>query len=207
VHCQPHNQLRAVPKSKLFQDAFPSIKVPAPNLWQLFRPPVHQKSTPLHLEAKTIVLDNIIENLELIEPHQVYERSVTKCHLYERSVTQSLNSYLLLHSAPCFKCNKKLEVFNTAIKNNMEKICNVSFGKENWSQASNPYQSDMQAWVFVVLQTCPCHVSCHCLMLVRASSTVYLPLLTWNSLMGMQLMLGPSTMIHQHYKRNTSSLV
>ena len=44
----------------------------------------------------------------------------------------------LLQSAPCFNCKEKLEVFDTAIKSNMEKICNVSFGEENWSQASLP---------------------------------------------------------------------
>jgi len=44
----------------------------------------------------------------------------------------------LLRRAPWFKCKKELEVFDTAIKTNMEKICNVSFGEENWSQASLP---------------------------------------------------------------------
>jgi len=29
-------------------------------------------------------------------------------------------------------------VFDTAIKTNVEKICNVAFGEENWSQASLP---------------------------------------------------------------------
>ena len=47
--------------SKLFQDIFPSISIPAPNLWQLLGSPQHQDSTPLHLEAKTKMLDNIIE--------------------------------------------------------------------------------------------------------------------------------------------------
>jgi len=58
--------------TKLFQDVFPSISIPAPNLWQLLGYPQHQDSTPLHLEAKTKMLDNIIENLELIEPHQAF---------------------------------------------------------------------------------------------------------------------------------------
>ena len=49
----------------------------------------------------------------------------------------------------------------------------------------HPYQSDMQAWAFVPQQTYPCHVSCHRLMPVKASSTVYFPLSTWKYLMGM----------------------
>ena len=51
--------------TNLFQDVFPSISIPAPDLWQLLGSPLHQDSTPLHLEAKTKMLDNIIENLEL----------------------------------------------------------------------------------------------------------------------------------------------
>jgi len=38
----------------------------APQPW-LLGSPLHQDSTLLHLEAKTKMLDNIIENLELIE--------------------------------------------------------------------------------------------------------------------------------------------
>jgi len=33
---------------------------------------LHQESAQLHIEAKTKVLDSIIENLELIEPHQTF---------------------------------------------------------------------------------------------------------------------------------------
>jgi len=58
--------------TKLFQDIFPSIAVPAPNLWQLLGSPLYQDSAPLHLEAKIYMLDNIIQNLELIEPHQAF---------------------------------------------------------------------------------------------------------------------------------------
>ena len=43
--------------TKLFQDVFPSISITAPNLWQLLGSPLHQDSTPLHLEAKTKMLD------------------------------------------------------------------------------------------------------------------------------------------------------
>ena len=57
---------------KAFQVEFPSISIPAPNLWQLLGSPLHQDSIPLHLKAKTKMLDNIIENLELIEPHQAF---------------------------------------------------------------------------------------------------------------------------------------
>jgi len=76
------------------------------------------------------MLDNIIENLELIEPHQAF-------FILKKRLSVSKLIYLL-RSAPCFKCKEELEVFETAIKNNMENICNVSFGEENWSQASLP---------------------------------------------------------------------
>jgi len=36
------------------------------------------------------------------------------------------------------KSSEFIQVFDTAIKTNMEKICNVSFGEENWSQAYLP---------------------------------------------------------------------
>jgi len=49
---------------KHFEDELPSISIPAPNLWQLIASLLHQESAPLHLEAKTKVLENIIENLE-----------------------------------------------------------------------------------------------------------------------------------------------
>jgi len=48
---------------KFFQEVFPSISIPAPNLWQLLRSLLHQDSTPLHLEPKTKMLGNIIETL------------------------------------------------------------------------------------------------------------------------------------------------
>ena len=73
----------------------------------------------------------IIENLELIEPHQAF--SILKNCL---SIPKLI---YLLRIAPCFKCKKELEVFDTAIKTNMEKICNVNVSfKENWSQAFLP---------------------------------------------------------------------
>ena len=49
---------------KFFQEEFTSISIPAPKLWQLLGSPLHLDSTPLHLEAKTKMLGNIIENLE-----------------------------------------------------------------------------------------------------------------------------------------------
>jgi len=85
---------------------------------------------PLHLEAKTKTLGNIIENLELIEPHQPF--------LILKNCLSIPKLIYLLRSAPCFKCKNELEVFDTARKTNMEKICNVSFGEENLSQASLP---------------------------------------------------------------------
>jgi len=79
---------------------------------------------------KTKILDNIIENRELIEPHQAFF-ILKNCLLIPKLI-------YLLRSAPCFKCKEELEVFDTAIKTNMEKICSVSFGEENWSQVSLP---------------------------------------------------------------------
>jgi len=76
------------------------------------------------------MLCNIIENLELIDPHQAF--FILKNCLSIPKLTH------LLRSAPCFKCKEELEVFDTAIKNNMENIFYVSFGEENWSQASLP---------------------------------------------------------------------
>ena len=34
-----------------FQEEFPYISIPAPNLWQLLGSPLHQDSTPVHQEA------------------------------------------------------------------------------------------------------------------------------------------------------------
>ena len=57
------------------------------------------------------MLDNIIENLELIEPHQAFF-ILKNCLSIPKLI-------YLLRSAPCFKCKEKLEVFDTAIKTNM----------------------------------------------------------------------------------------
>ena len=138
-------------------------------------PTAHQDSTPLHLEAKTKMVDTIIENLELTEPHQAF-------FILKNCLSIPKRIYLL-RSAPCFKCKEELEVFDTAIKTNMEKICNVSFGEENWSQAYLPIRH-------AGLGLCSAadlshHVVCHHLMPVKASSTIYFPLSTWKPLMGM----------------------
>jgi len=98
--------------------------------WQLLGSPLHQKSAPLHLKAKIKVLDSITENLKLIEPHPAF--FILKNRLSIPKLTY------LLHSAPCFKCKEELEAFDTAIRINMEKISNVTFGKDSWSQASLP---------------------------------------------------------------------
>ena len=79
--------------TKLFQDVFPSISIPAPNLWQLIGSPLHQDSTPLHLEPKIKMLDNIIENVELIEPHQAF-------FILKNCLSIPKLMYLL-RSAPC----------------------------------------------------------------------------------------------------------
>jgi len=44
----------------------------------------------------------------------------------------------LLRSTPCFRCKEELGAFGTAIKINMQKISNVTFGNDSWSQASLP---------------------------------------------------------------------
>ena len=120
--------------TKIFQDVFPSISIPAPNLWQLLGSPLHQYSAPLHLEAKTKILDNmnIIENLELVIDH------ITSIFHIEKLPPSIPKLTYLVQSAPCFKCKEELEVFDTAIKTNLEKTCNMSSGDENWSQASLP---------------------------------------------------------------------
>ena len=135
--------------SKLFQDEFPSISIPAPNLWQLLGSPLHQDSTPLHLEAKTKILDNIIENLELIEPHQAFF-IMKNCFSIPKLI-------YLLRSALIFKCKEELEVFDT--ETNMEKICNVSFGEENWSQASLPIRHAGLGLCSVADLSLPCFLS------------------------------------------------
>ena len=75
---------------------------------------------------------NIIENLELIEPHQAF-------FILKNCLSIILKLIYLLQSAPCFKCKEELEMFDTAIKTSMEKYAmNVSFGEENQSPASLP---------------------------------------------------------------------
>jgi len=92
--------------------------------------PLHQQSAPLHLKAKTKVLDSITENLELTEPHQAFF-TLKNCLSIPKLT-------YLLRSAPYFNCKEELKAFNTAIKINKEKISNVTFGKDSWSQASLP---------------------------------------------------------------------
>jgi len=74
------------------------------------------------------VLGNNIENLELTEPHQAFF-ILKSCLSFSKPI-------YLLHSVPCFKCKEELQAFNAIAKTNIEKICHVTFGKENWSQAS-----------------------------------------------------------------------
>jgi len=81
------------------------------------------------------MLDNIIENLELIEPHQAF--FILKNCL---SIAKLIH---LLQSAPCFKCKEELEVLDTAIKTNMEKCAMCPLEKKTGHKHS--YQSDMQA--------------------------------------------------------------
>jgi len=76
------------------------------------------------------VLDSIAENLELIELHQAL-------FILKNCLSIPKLTYLL-RSAPCFKYKEELEAFNTAIRINTEKISNVTFGKDSWSQASLP---------------------------------------------------------------------
>jgi len=108
------------------------------------------------------MLDNIIKIFELIEPHQAF-------FIWKNCLSIPKLIYLL-RSAPCIKCKEELEVFDTAIKTNMEKYAMCLL--ENKTGHKHPYQSDMQAWAFVPRQTYPYHVSCHHLMPVKASSTV-----------------------------------
>ena len=132
-----HTDIKKPQTSKLFQDQFPSLSIPDPIHWQLLGSPLHQESAPLHFKTKTKVLDSITENLELIEPHQVF-------FILKNCLSISKLTYLL-RSAPCFKCKEELDAFDTAIRINTAntgKICNVTFGKDSccWSQASLPIQ-------------------------------------------------------------------
>ena len=125
-----HTDINKPQTSKLFQDQFPSLFIPDPTHWQLLGSPLHQESAPLHLKAKIKVHDSITENLELIEPHQAF-------FILKNCLSIPKLTYLL-RSAPCFKCKEELEAFNTAIRINTEKISNVTFGKDSWSQTSLP---------------------------------------------------------------------
>jgi len=78
------------------------------------------------------VLDSITENLELIEPNQAF-------FILKNCLSIPKLTYLL-RSAPRFKCKEEFETFDTAIRINTEKISNVTFGKDSWSQASLPIQ-------------------------------------------------------------------
>ena len=111
--------------NKLFQDQFPSLSISDPIHWQLLGSLLHLESAPLHLKAKTKVLDSITENLELIEPHQAF-------FILKNCLSIPIFTYLL-RSTPCFKCKGELEAFDTAIRINTEKICNVTFGKDSCS--------------------------------------------------------------------------
>jgi len=159
--------------SKLFQDVFLSISILDPKLWQLLGFLLHQESTPLHVEAKTKVLDNILKNLELIEPHQAFFIS-NNC--------QSANSYLL-RGAPCFKCDEELEVFDTDVETNMEKICHMSFEKQSWPRASLPIRHVGLGLRSAADLSLPCFLSSShvCKGLINR----LLPFLTQNSLTGM----------------------
>jgi len=120
----------------LFKDVFPYISISPPNLWYLLGSPLHQESAPLHLEAKTKMFDNIIKNLELIKPLQAF-------FILKNCLSISKLIYLL-RSAPCFKCKEELEVFDTAIKTNMEKYAMRLLEKKTGHKHTN--KSDMQAW-------------------------------------------------------------
>ena len=99
-----------------------------------YQDPLCIRILPHYIQRQKLkCLTNIIENLELIEAHQAFF-ILKNCLSIPKLI-------YLLRSAPCFKCKDELEVFDTAIKTNMEKICNVSFGEENWSQASLPIRN------------------------------------------------------------------
>jgi len=127
-----YTQTSTSPKqaSSFKTNSHPSLCIPDPTHWQLLGSPLHQESDPLHLKAKIKVLDSITENLELIEPHQAF-------FILKNCLSIPKLTYLL-RSAPCFKCKKGLEAFDTAIRTNTEKISNVTFGKDSWSQESMP---------------------------------------------------------------------
>jgi len=84
------------------------------------------------------MLGNIIENLELREPHQAIF-ILKNCLSIPKLI-------YLLQSALCFKCKKELELFDTAIKTNMEKIYIAMCLLEKKTGHKHPFQSDMQAW-------------------------------------------------------------
>ena len=117
------------------------------------------------------MIDNIIENLELIEPHQAF------------FILKNCLSIPKVPTAKFFKCKEELEVFDTAIKTNMEKICNVSFGEENWSQASLPIRHVGLGLRSAADLSLPCFLpSSHA---CKGFVNCLLPSLNWKPLMGM----------------------
>ena len=107
--------------TKLFQDEFPTISTPALNIWQLLGSPLHQKSVPLHLEAKTKVLDNIFENLELIQPHEAFFVLIN-----------CLSISKLIFTAKCTMLQVQRGTGGVwhCHKNQDGKICNVSWSRK-----------------------------------------------------------------------------
>jgi len=161
--------------SKLFQkhpSQFSSLSIPDPNQWQLRGSPLHQESAPLHLEAKTKVFDNIIENLELIEKHQTI-------FIFKNFLSVPKVIYLL-HSAPMLHVPGGTGGIWQCYKNQQKKY--VMWLLEKKADHKHPYQFNTEALAFVPIQICFCHVYCDRLIHVRALSTVCFPLLTWNPL-------------------------
>ena len=156
--------------TKLFQAVFPSISIPAPNLWQLLGSPLHQEAAPLHLEAKTKMLPNIIENLELIEPQQAF---------YMLKNCLSIHKLIyLLRSAPCFKCREELEPGGVWHSHKNQHGINMQcvLWKENWSLTSLPIRHAGLGLCSAADLSLPCFLSSS--HACRALSTVYFPLLT-----------------------------
>jgi len=108
-----HTDINKPKSSKLIQDQFPSVSIPDPIYWQLLGSPMQQESDPLHLKAKTKVLESTTENLELIESHQAF--------FILKNCLSILKLTYQLRSAPCFMCKEELEAFDTTIRINTEK--------------------------------------------------------------------------------------
>ena len=106
------------------------------------------------------MLDSITENLELIEPHQAF--------FILKNCLSILKLTYLLRRTPCFKCKEELEAFDTAIRINTEKISNVTFGEDSWSQASLPIQHGSLGLCSAADLSLPCFLSssfaCQCLV-------------------------------------------